>query len=56
MRNVLLVLPALLLSLPAFFQAEYPERPVRLIVSYPPGGGTDVHPGVPMPPKARGSP
>jgi tripartite-type tricarboxylate transporter receptor subunit TctC len=22
--------------------AEYPERPVRLIVSYPPGGGTDV--------------
>ena len=22
--------------------AQYPERPIRLIVSYPPGGGTDV--------------
>ena len=42
MRNVLRVLPALLLLLPAFVHAEYPERPIRLIVSYPPGGGTDV--------------
>jgi tripartite-type tricarboxylate transporter receptor subunit TctC len=35
-----LALPVFLISAAAF--AEYPERPVRLIVSYPPGGGTDV--------------
>lgn len=36
-----LVLPiAILVSAAAL--AEYPERPIRLIVSYPPGGGTDV--------------
>jgi tripartite-type tricarboxylate transporter receptor subunit TctC len=26
----------------AVVHAQYPERPIRLIVSYPPGGGTDV--------------
>jgi len=35
-----LTLPAFLMSAAAF--AQYPERPIRLIVSYPPGGGTDV--------------
>ena len=38
------LLPMLLstLCLMNFARAEYPDRPIRLIVSYPPGGGTDV--------------
>ncbi|MGH8634335.1 MAG: tripartite tricarboxylate transporter substrate binding protein [Burkholderiales bacterium] len=32
----------LTLLLSASALAQYPERPIRLIVSYPPGGGTDV--------------
>ena len=35
-----LTLPVFLVSAAAL--AQYPERPIRLIVSYPPGGGTDV--------------
>jgi tripartite-type tricarboxylate transporter receptor subunit TctC len=27
---------------PAFAQSDYPSKPIRLIVPYPPGGGTDV--------------
>jgi len=35
-----LMLSMCVVSAAAF--AQYPERPIRLIVSYPPGGGTDV--------------
>jgi tripartite-type tricarboxylate transporter receptor subunit TctC len=40
MRILLTLLSGLCLMNLAY--AEYPERPIRLIVSYPPGGGTDV--------------
>jgi tripartite-type tricarboxylate transporter receptor subunit TctC len=40
MRILLVLLSALCLMNLAC--AEYPDRPIRLIVSYPPGGGTDV--------------
>ena len=40
MRILLMLLSGLCLI--NFACAEYPDRPIRLIVSYPPGGGTDV--------------
>ncbi|RYY86216.1 MAG: tripartite tricarboxylate transporter substrate binding protein, partial [Comamonadaceae bacterium] len=33
---------ASLAVLPAFAQAAYPDRPIRVVVPYPPGGNTDV--------------
>ena len=43
MRNLFLILvPTLFLLNTAAFGQAYPNRPIRLIVSYPPGGGTDV--------------
>ena len=39
MKHVLLLV---LLALSAAARAAYPEKPITLIVAYPPGGGTDV--------------
>lgn len=48
-RNVLrlvgtaLCLPCLSLPFPAFAQAaDYPNKPIRLVIPYPPGGGNDT--------------
>ena len=43
LRTGLLAAAALVIPLAAQAQnAEYPDKPIRLIVPYPPGGGTDV--------------
>ena len=44
MRFLLLVAASLLAALagPAFAQADYPNRPIRLIIPFPPGGSNDV--------------
>src|SRR5512134_3233479 len=39
---LLLLLAALLLPSAAIAQAPYPSKPLRLIVPYPPGAGTDI--------------
>src|SRR5438876_2840095 len=44
MRSLLLTAASLLLALaaPAAAQSDYPNRPVRLIIPFPPGGSNDV--------------
>ena len=42
MKKLLILLPALLALPCASALAQYPARPVRMVVGFPPGGGTDV--------------
>ena len=41
-RRVLLAAFAAVLIAPETFAQPYPHKPVRMIVGFPPGGGTDV--------------
>ena len=44
MTTVRILLAAILAALPAaaFAQAGYPDRPIRIIVAFPPGASTDI--------------
>ena len=41
-RDLLACSLALSLTCPAFGQSKYPDRPIRLVVPFPPGGGYDA--------------
>jgi tripartite-type tricarboxylate transporter receptor subunit TctC len=41
-RSILLGGTLALSGLPAFAQGAWPQRPIKLIVPFPPGGGTDI--------------
>ncbi len=42
LKGVVAGLALLLCALPSMAQSEYPNKPIRLIIGFPPGGSTDI--------------